>query len=80
MQINIEVFYKFLLSFRVCLTGHTQNSAYKKFFIRSISLQYLPKNMVDEVDFLPVDKYESFLQVDSITLDVCSQACPNYPK
>ena len=29
--------------------------------------------MVDEVDFLPVDKYESFLQVDSITLVVRCQ-------
>ena len=30
--------------------------------------------------FLPADKDESFLQVDSITLDVLSQACPKYPK
>ena len=36
--------------------------------------------MVHEVDFLPVDKDVSFLQVDSITLGVRSQACPNYPK
>ena len=31
--------------------------------------------MVDEVDFLPADKHKSFLQGDSVTLDVCSQAC-----
>ena len=36
--------------------------------------------MGDEIDFLPADKQESFLQVDSITLGVCSQACPKYPK
>ena len=30
--------------------------------------------------FLPSDKDESFLQVDSITLDVFSQACLKYPK
>ena len=36
--------------------------------------------MGNEVDFLPADKYESFLQVDSITLGVCSQACPKYLK
>ena len=36
--------------------------------------------MRDEVDFLPADKHKSFLQVDSITLGVCSQACPKYPK
>ena len=34
----------------------------------------------DEVYFLPADKGESFLQVDSITLGVHSQACPKYPK
>ena len=34
----------------------------------------------DEVDFLHGDKHERFLQVDSITLTVCSQACSKYPK
>ena len=36
--------------------------------------------MEDEVNFLPADKHESFLQVDNITLGVHSQACPKYPK
>ena len=36
--------------------------------------------MGDEVDFLHVDKHESFLQVNTITLGVCSQACSKYPK
>ena len=36
--------------------------------------------MGDKVDFLPADKHESFLQVDSNTLSVHSQACPKYPK
>ena len=36
--------------------------------------------MVNQVDFLPADKHESFLQVDSITLSLHSQACPKYPK
>ena len=30
--------------------------------------------------FNEVDKLEGFLQVDSITLVACIQACPNYPK
>ena len=30
--------------------------------------------------FSPTDKNESFLQDDSITLGVFSQACPKYPK
>ena len=45
-----------------------------------ISLQYLQKSIEDEVDFLPADKHESFLQDDSIALDVRSQACLKYPK
>ena len=28
---------------------------------------------------MPADKRESFMQVDSITLDLPSRACPNYP-
>ena len=36
--------------------------------------------MDDEVDFLPVDKHESFLQVDNITLVVCSQVFIKYSK
>ena len=36
--------------------------------------------MGHEVGFLPSDKHESFLQVDSITLSVGSQACAKYPK
>ena len=35
--------------------------------------------MGHEVGFLPSDKHESFLQVDSITLSVGSQACAKYP-
>ena len=34
----------------------------------------------NEVDFFPADKYESVLQVNSITLGVCSQAYTNYSK
>ena len=33
-----------------------------------------------EVGFLPANKYQSFLQVDSITLGLCNQVCPKYPK
>ena len=39
-----------------------------------------PEKHGDEVDFLLVDKSKSFLQVDSITLGVGSQACSRYPK
>ena len=33
-----------------------------------MSLQYLKKEVRDEVDFLHADKHQSFLQVDFITL------------
>ena len=33
-----------------------------------------------EVEFLPANKHESFLQVDSIILGLLSQACPKCPK
>ena len=46
----------------------------------TISLQYLKENVKDEVDFLPADKHQRFLQIDSIILGVCEQACPHYPK
>ena len=36
--------------------------------------------MRHEVDFLPGDKHNKFLQVDSITLGVHSQTCAKYPE
>ena len=36
----------------------------------TISLQYLKKEVGDEVDFLHVDKHQSFLQVDFNTLGI----------
>ena len=36
--------------------------------------------MRDEPDFLPADKRQRFLESDTIILDVCGQAWPNYPK
>ena len=36
--------------------------------------------MKDEVDFSFADKCQRFPQSDNIILDVCGQACLNYPK
>ena len=36
--------------------------------------------MKNEVDFLPADKRQRFLQSDSIVLDMCGQACPSVPQ
>ena len=58
-------------------TSHAQSTQNDKF---AISLQYLKKNVNDEVYDLPADKCQSFPQIDTIILGVCGQACPNYSK
>ena len=63
MQINIEVFYKLILSFWVCVTRHAQ-STQNKFVYLAIS----PEKLGDEVDFLPADKHDSSLQIDTMIL------------
>ena len=70
--INIEVFYKLILSFWVYTARHAQSTQNKMFaYLCNISVG-------DKVDFLPADKHKSFLHVESITLGVRSQACQNY--
>ena len=47
------------------MTRHTQITQNSKF---AISLQYLKKEVSDEIDFLRTDKHESLLQIDTMTL------------
>ena len=49
------------------IVRHSQSSQTSKF---TMSLQYLKKEVRDEVDFLHVDKHQSFLQVDFNTLGI----------
>ena len=56
LQINVKGFFKLLLSLI------TQNNKF------AISLQYLKKELSDEVDFLHADKHESLLQINSMIL------------
>ena len=77
MLINIEVFYKLILSFWVCIAKLAQSTQNNKF---AIFLQYLKDAVKDKLDFLPVDKHQRFFQIDTNSLGVCDQACPNYPK
>ena len=58
MQINIEAFCKLILSFWMYLTEHSQITQCNKF---AITLQYLKKEISDEVDFLHADKHQRFL-------------------
>ena len=59
----------------MCVARHDQTNQNNRF---TIFLQYPKKNMKDEVEFLLADKRQRFLQIDSIILGVCGQACPNY--
>ena len=52
----------------------TQNNKF------AVSLQYLKKEVCDEVDFLLTDKHERFLQTDTVIFDGDGQAFPKFPK
>ena len=74
LQIKAKVFYKLIVSLWVCIARHAQSTQNNKF---AISLRYLKENVKDEVDFLPTDKRERLLQINTVILGVCVQACPN---
>ena len=59
------------------MARHAQITQNNKF---AISLQYLKKEVSDEVDFLHADKHESFLQTDTMIFDRYGQAFPKLPK
>ena len=49
----------------MCVTRHSQSTQNNKF---AISLQYLKKELSDEVGFLHADKHESLLENDNMIL------------
>ena len=49
------------------MTRHAQITQNNKF---SISLQFLEKEVSDEVDFLHVGKHKSFIQIDTMIFDM----------
>ena len=61
----------------MCVTRHNQITYNNKF---AISLEYLKKEVSDEVDFLHADKHESFLQIDTMIFDGDDQAFPKFSK
>ena len=95
MQIRIEVFYKLVQSFSVCIASMYKVPKIRSFHIFgispkkrvkstpnnkfAISLQYLKKNVNNEVDVLSGNEHRRFLQIDTIVLGMRGQACPNYP-
>ena len=68
LQINTKVFYKLLVLLWVSIARHAQSIQNNKI---TISLQYLQENVMYEVDFLSSYKYQRFLQIDTIILEVC---------
>ena len=75
MKINIKVFYKLILSFWVCATRHTQSTQNKFAYLSNISRKAWEMKLI-----FCLQINTSFLQVDSITLGVFSQARSIYPK
>ena len=63
-------------SFWVYIVRRAQSAQNKFAYLGNI----FRKTLGDEVDFLPANKHESFLEVNSIFLGVRSQASPKYPK
>ena len=49
----------------MCVARHAEITQNDKF---AISLQYLKKEVNDEVDFLHADKHESVIQIDTMIL------------
>ena len=49
----------------MCVVRHVQITQNTRF---AVSLQYLKKELSDEVDFLHADKHENLLQIDSMIL------------
>ena len=60
LQLNTESFFKLILSFYVRVARHTCITQNNKF---AFSLQYIKKEVSDQIDFPHVDKHESSLQI-----------------
>ena len=59
------------------MTRHAQFIQNNKF---AISLQYLKREVSDEVDFSHLDKHGSFLKTDKMIFDGDSQVFPKFVK
>ena len=62
----------------MCVASHAQIFQNNKF---AIYLQYLKKEVSDEVGFLHADEtHESFLQIDTMIFNGDGQSFPRFPK
>ena len=60
-----KVFYKLIVTLWLGIVRHAQSTQNNKF---AISLQYLEKEMSDQINFLHAYKHESLLRIDTIIL------------
>ena len=60
-----QSFFKLLLSFYVCVARHPQITQNNKF---AVSLQYLKKELSDEIDLLHAGEHENLLRIDGMIL------------
>ena len=67
MQVSMKVSCKFILGLLMGMFKHSQSFRNSK---SAMSLQYLKKEVRDEVDFLHAEKGQIFLQVDFNTLSI----------
>ena len=72
-----KVFYMMILSFWVFVTRYAQSTQNNKL---AISLQHHQEKSNNEAVFLLPGKHQRFLQIDTVILGVCGQACQNRPK
>ena len=75
MEINIKVFYKLIAPFCVCAIRYARGTQNKFTYLCNISRKAWEMKLI-----FCLQINTSFLQLDSITLRVLSQACSKYPK
>ena len=65
LLINVEGFFKILLSFQMCVARHAHNAQNIKF---AASLSHLNKVVRDVAYFLYADKHDSLLKIEIMNL------------
>ena len=79
MKINIKVFYKLIPSFLVVIARQYAQCIQNNKF--ALSLHYFNKEIRYKADFfIHADKYQNFLQADTLNFDGHGHSRPKYPK
>ena len=73
----MKFFYKLIPSILLATARHAQSSQNNNI---AMSFQYLKKKGRDELNFLYADKYQIFLQIETVNYGGHGQSCPKYLK